>query len=313
MANVLSQVHAPVVATSMMGSIYGAVHTWDDTVSLTDLFGYSGHAFILNIERSLCPSGPTAWDWGAILFPLRQLFSMKRLCATCDMRDVEEARELIWQRTMESIDVGRPTVLWDAHYAEFYLAYGYDAASNEYLIQGPGAELLNHRVPMVNLGRNTGQVWALFPAPHGAPDLDAARWLALKGAAAWHRWRNPRDAQWVFGGDAWQVWIAAMNEEELPHNSTVLSANHHVYAECRQHAAAFLSGLGEEYAEAAEAFRGVAAELATLCEVWPFPGAIPPLAVRRELAQHLASARDAEGEGIQALKAVLAREKLARV
>ena len=98
-------------------------------LTLTDLFGYSGHAFILNIERTLCPSGPTAWDWGAILFPLRQLFSLRRLCATCDMRSVEEARELIWQRTVASIDAGRPAVLWDALYPEFYLAHGYDEAT----------------------------------------------------------------------------------------------------------------------------------------------------------------------------------------
>ena len=71
LAHALPQVQTPTIATSMMAAMYGAVRTWDDSVTLTDLFGYSGHAFILNIERTLCPSGPTAWDWGAILFPLR--------------------------------------------------------------------------------------------------------------------------------------------------------------------------------------------------------------------------------------------------
>ena len=100
MENKISGVNPPAAATSMMGSLHGAVSSWDSSYSLSDLFGYSGHAFILNIERTLCPSGPTAWDWGAILFPLRQIITLKRICATCDMRDADEARELIWLRTV---------------------------------------------------------------------------------------------------------------------------------------------------------------------------------------------------------------------
>ena len=137
MPTILSQVQTPTLATSMMASLYGAVHTWDD-VTLTELFGYSGHAFILNIERTLCPSGPTAWDWGAILFPLRQMYTLRRLCASCDMRSSDEARELIWQRTVESIDEGRPVILWDALLPEFYLANGYDTERGEYLVQEIG-------------------------------------------------------------------------------------------------------------------------------------------------------------------------------
>jgi len=313
MGNTLSQVQAPAVATSMMGSIYGAAHTWDSALTLTDLFGYSGHAFILNIERTLCPSGPTAWDWGAILFPLRQLFSLKRICATCDMRDSDEARELIWQRTIESIDAGRPTVVWDALYPEFYLVFGYDETRNEYLVHGPGAERLDGRVPMTNLGRCTGRVWGLFPAPREAPDHAAARSLALRGAVTWHRWENEHDAQWIFGGEAWNVWIAAMGEEELPHESAALSVNHLVYAECRRHAADFLAAQGAEYAGAAASFQRVAEALQAVCAAWPFPGPIPPLTTRRALASHLAAARDAEADGIRAIKAVLDAERKVKV
>ena len=195
-------VQAPAIATSMLGSLYGAIRTWDDTISLTDLFGYSGHAFILNIERTLCPSGPTAWDWGAILFPLRQMFTLRRLCATCDMRSVEEARELIWQRTVEGIDAGRPAVLWDVIYPEFYLAYGYDLERGEYLVHGPAAERVSGRVSWERLGLHTGKVWALFPGPHEGANRDAARTWRCAG-------RFPgivgpsRGRDGPFGGDAW--------------------------------------------------------------------------------------------------------------
>lgn len=309
METILSQVRMPAVATSMMGALYGAAKCWDDSLTLTDLFGNSGHAFILNIERTLCPSGPTAWDWGAIHFPLRQMYSLKRLCASCDMRSAEEARELIWQRTIDSIDQGRPAVLWDLWYPEFYLAYGYDRDSGEYLVQGPCAECHDNRISWSALGQVTGSVWALFPAPRENADPASARNLALRGAVSWHRWPNERDAQWVFGGDAWDVWIAAMREEELAHDSDALSYNHYVYAECREHAADFLDKLGPDYADAATAYREVATALLTLCDRWPFPAPAPSLAARVELSGLLETARDAESRGIEAITIALAKEK----
>ena len=311
MATVLSQVQGPAIATSMIGSLYGAIRAWDDSITLTDLFGYSGHAFILNIERTLCPSGPTAWDWGAILFPLRQMYTLRRLCATCDMRSAEEARELIWQRTVEGIEAGHPAVLWDIIYPEFYLAYGYDLERGEYLVQGPAAERVSGRVSWERLGLHTGKVWALFPGPHEKSNREAARDLALRGAIAWHRWPNELTSEWTFGGDAWNIWIAAMNEEELAHDTDALSYNHFVYAECRRHAADFLAAQGSEFAEAAEAYRRVADALASLCAAWPFPSPVPAVALRRELAQQLALARDAENDGVRALQAVMSRMKTA--
>ena len=313
MAMILPQVHMPAIATSMMASIYGAVRTWDDSLTLTDLFGLSGHAFILNIERTLCPSGPTAWDWGAILFPLRQMYSMRRLCATCDMRSPEEARELIWQRSMESLDAGHPVVLWDAILPEFYLASGYDDATSEYVLQGPAADRLAGRAGADQLGLRSGQVWALFPFPAEKPDRFAARDLALRGAITWHRWANDRDGQWFFGAEAWDIWIAAMVEEEMAHDSQALSLNHFVYAECRRHAATFLAAQGAEFAPAAEAYHQVASALEVLTERWPFPAPVPDVAVRRDLANYLAKARDAENTAIAELEALLQENCLAPV
>jgi len=308
MPTILSQVQAPPIATSMIASLYGAVRTWDDTVSVTDIFGYSGHAFILNIERTLCPSGPTAWDWGAILFPLRQMYTLRRLCATCDMRSTDEARELIWQRTMESLDEGRPAILWDALLPEFYLAYGYDAECGDYLVQGPGAERMDHRVSFTKLGLHTGQVWALFPGPHEQPNRQNARDLALRGAITWHRWPCDNASQWTFGGDAWNVWINALQEEELAHDPQSIAFNHIVYAECRRQAAEFLAVQGDAYATAAGAYDRVATALEMLCVAWPITAPIPSLEERCELAHHLKVARDAEDEGIAALHTIYPRK-----
>ncbi|MEI7834436.1 MAG: hypothetical protein WCJ56_14710, partial [bacterium] len=305
----IPQVHAPALASSMISSIYGAVHTWDDSITVTDLFGYSGHAFILNIERAMCASGPTGWDWGAILFPLRQLYSLKRLCANCDMRDVDEARELIWERTQVSIDAGRPVVLWDALLPEFYLAYGYDDENGTFNIQGPAAERVAGQVSYLQLGQHTGQVWAIFPSPREDADRDAARDLALRGAVSWHHWENERDAQWVFGGEAWDVWIEAMREEELAVEPAAAALNHHVYAECRRQAAEFLKWQGEQFATAAACYDTVASNLEAIVKGWPMNAAQPTHNERISYAELLVIARDAEDAGVAALDEALLVKK----
>jgi hypothetical protein len=305
----LSGVDAPAVATSMMGSLHGAVNTWDSTYALSDLFGYSGHAFILNIERTLCPSGPTAWDWGAILFPLRQIVSLKRICATCDMRDADEARELIWLRSVEAISANHPVIIWDAILPEFYLVYGIDDEKCEYFVHGPASGRVNGKIPMNAPGRHTGRVWALFPAPHEHADKIAARNLALRGAVNWHKWHNEDDAQWVFGGDAWDVWINALQEDEMPHDAGELSYNHTVFAECRRNATEFLTNQGEDFAEAAAEYNKVAGALEEMCKIWPFPAPAPDKAVRKELIDLLKTAKEAEDKAVNSLKITLDTKK----
>jgi hypothetical protein len=50
----------------------------------------------------------------------------------------------------------------------------------------------------------------------------------------------------------------------------------------------------------------VATALEALCAAWTYPAPIPALARRRELAQYLMQARDAEIVGIAALEQALA-------
>ncbi|HEY3417451.1 MAG TPA: hypothetical protein VGM23_11260, partial [Armatimonadota bacterium] len=121
--------------------------------------------------------------------------------------------------------------------------------------------------------------------------------------------RDP-ESQWTFGGDAWNVWMAALREEELAHSSNLLALNQLVYAECRQHAAAFLREQGDEFSGAADAYGQVAEILGQVCTLWPFPQPIPPYAIRQQLATLLEGARDAEARGIAALEAVLNKEKV---
>jgi len=304
MRNELGTLETPIIMTSMMGAIYGAVKTFDKDITLPEIFGLSGHGFILNIERDLCATGPTAWDWGAILFPLRQMYNLRRLCANCDMRSIDEAKELIWERTIENIDKGYPVVLWDALNLEFYTCRGYDTDTDEYIIDGPGAKKANNVVKSADLGIRSGQVWALFPKESEHQDKENARDLALKGAINWYNWKNDKDAQWVFGGEAWDTWIEAMKAEEMPADPKAIATNHFTYHECRQNAAIFLEGCGEKYADAAIAYKQVANALDKACKLWGINDPTPSYDVRLQIVDLLMLAKFAEKEGIKALNAI---------
>jgi len=307
MRNEITLTETSNLVTSMMGSIYGAVKTFDKDITIPEIFGLSGHGFILNIERELFGTGPTAWDWGAILFPLRQLYSLRRLCAHCDMRSTDEAKELIWERTIESIDKGMPVVLWDALDLEFYICYGYDTDTQKYIINGSRADKTNHQISMSDLGVRSGQVWALFPAKGTKYDKGAAMDLALKGAINWYHWENEKDAQWIFGGQAWDVWINAMKEEEMAAGSLSIATNHFTYRECRENAAEFLSGCGEKYNNASDSYRQVALTLDKVCTLWGLEDKVPSIEIRMQIADLLTLAKYAEKEAVKALEEIYSK------
>lgn len=47
---------------TMMGALRGALDYYGTAASDAWLYGAGGHAFVLNIHRELCPSGPYCWD-----------------------------------------------------------------------------------------------------------------------------------------------------------------------------------------------------------------------------------------------------------
>ena len=46
-----------------MGVVKGAMDYSGIKTSDARAFGGSGHAFLINVHRQLCPSGPHCWDY----------------------------------------------------------------------------------------------------------------------------------------------------------------------------------------------------------------------------------------------------------
>jgi AraC-like DNA-binding protein len=59
--------------STMMSAIKGADEYFDLDWSIAKLFGYSSHAFLINIHADLCPSGPYVWNHDRFFLALRNM------------------------------------------------------------------------------------------------------------------------------------------------------------------------------------------------------------------------------------------------
>jgi hypothetical protein len=63
----------PAFSTTLLGVIRGVADCYGMTHSDAMLYGLSGHAFLMNIEPTLCPSGPYCWNGEGFARQLRCL------------------------------------------------------------------------------------------------------------------------------------------------------------------------------------------------------------------------------------------------
>src|SRR2546426_6610764 len=89
-----------------------------------DVAGMTGYAFHLLVARGLCPSGPTAFDWGALLpgvWRLGRATSVFQVGCWTKPKESEAVREQFRQAhamARREGAAGRPCVMWGAYGAE---------------------------------------------------------------------------------------------------------------------------------------------------------------------------------------------------
>lgn len=126
---------------SYLGSAYGCLKQagmWDGGIH--ELFGLTGMGFHLIMHESLCPSGPTVYNWLEEHFEMldrigvytRQEFVFKASATnTFDL-----ARESATGMIQQSIEAGKPVITWGpTHIAEFGIIYGFDSQDRVFFVE----------------------------------------------------------------------------------------------------------------------------------------------------------------------------------
>jgi len=263
---------------SHLGSLKGCLEYLGSDMTDAWLFGGTGHAFIMNIHETVCPSGPTAWRKHEFLNLIRNMgivtdgiFSHKT------MKDFDKIQENAYQKICQSIDNGIPCFAWELDLPEYGVINGYD--DKGYFFSGPRSEPDKDYTPYKNLGKSEIGILEVYFVQRAASQSDRD---VVKSAFKFATDFKHSPAVWLFddykaGIDAYDQWIRALDKNIA--NGFGVTYNASIWAECRAYARDFMGEakekLGGEFGslfdEGKEYYAEVAEKLESFEKLFPYP------------------------------------------
>jgi AraC-like DNA-binding protein len=249
--------------TTLIGSLKGASEFFDLDWTTAKLFGYSTHAFAINIHRELCPSSPYCWNKDRLFLALRNMGIRRtgtiQLKRGAPPETVSEAEA----RIKAHLDRGKLCILDSL---EHQLIGGYDLQGFTLLLPWKNAPEVTK--PTLSFGaRNEAleqQGWVeftLLEKDEMQADEDDLLQFALQTALRMRS--SPEEFRWPeyrFGDDAWEIWLTGIDQGLGSSHGHWWSAT--VWRECRAMAASFFEEV--EPAMKSEKAAALCKELATL-------------------------------------------------
>ncbi|MFZ5823310.1 MAG: hypothetical protein ACOY94_03010 [Bacillota bacterium] len=300
---------------TLVGALGGLLASAGRDVELPYLAGVTGHAFRLTLDLVISPSAPVELNFHEV-FPLWENLGawFKRVAARPNDESYEAVREEAIQRIRQSLERGRPAIVYDLlQVPEYGLVVGADES----------------RFACLTLANPDEPAWMEIaqwpPAEHAAftraeaitlldlaPGYDRRRAeVASLRFAVDHFWEPPSRDMWLQHGkgayEFWQATLASPLPLHGPDPGLGYSYNLLLLHRARRDAAAYLAELVARYPEAstlanaAEAYERLVAVLEEAVALLPFPGEGLEEA-RGQLAGLLAKALRAEQEGIEQIE-----------
>jgi len=307
--------------TSAAWAIHGAVSYTDKKhLTLTDVMGFTGHAFRMNIDPEIINiAAPTSFPGGYIL--RRNLCNLGYISNLADplMPVPPEKLERVMALVQDSIDRGYPAISFDLFIPEFGLLYGYD--DEQQLFYGKDASK-DGTITYAKFAESS--IDLLFVTTIGE-SLPHSKYEMLRMAldmivthARGKEWMHIFEGKFVQGLAGYDAWISVMERRNADEAGNCF--NIEVVADAREFAARFLkehafrwdgSNIVERtvrnrMGEAAKHYEAVAVAFGELREMFPFPnGGTPkePEAADRAI-KLLEEAKAAETKGVEQLEAL---------
>ncbi|MEN6480055.1 MAG: hypothetical protein ABFD20_10520 [Anaerolineales bacterium] len=234
----------PGIVFSFIAALATALQARGDPVEPVWLMGASGWAFRIIVEKGLCPSSTSVFDWRSIL-PESVRNAGWECIAVTRLWDEEAVRA---ERQAEAraaivagIDAGTPAIVWDLKLPEWGVITGYDdEAQVFYGLAGDGQPAT---MPYAELGEREVKILSVVVpgAPNGRPRAEAVR-RALETAV-----RHAEGGEWgdrpeyQDGLAAFEQWARALTSPIGPtHEQAIYHAAHWAGARC--YARDFLRG-----------------------------------------------------------------------
>ena len=143
----IANLKQPPLNTTLMGCVKGASDYFGNDYSTPMLFGLTGHAFLINIHKELCPSGPYVWKkerFGKLLnnlgIDMTNQFQVGKETTSGERRAVEEELK-------RHLDQGNLCML---NFLEHQLFAGY--GENGFVMLQPWNGRASSEVPAITFG-----------------------------------------------------------------------------------------------------------------------------------------------------------------
>jgi AraC-like DNA-binding protein len=242
----IANLNQPPLSTTLLGCIKGASDYFDGDLSVPMLFGLTGHAFLVNMHKDLCPSSPYVWN-KTRFFELLSGLGIKQVAEYQVTRETPEAeRKQVEEKLKGHLNDGQLCVL---DFLEHQLFGGYDEGG--FLMLKPWGGHAPTEVPAIPFGTwepcLQKEGWAhltVLTKGSGPKPVEEAARDALNHALELQdhpeRYEVPG---YRIGPGAYENWIDAVDRGLGTSHGHMW--NGMVWTECREQAAAFFRELSE--------------------------------------------------------------------
>ncbi|MCX7015960.1 MAG: hypothetical protein NTW86_25965 [Candidatus Sumerlaeota bacterium] len=298
----LEKLAMPPFNTTLMGVVKGALDYHKIEVGAPTVFGVSGHAFLINIHKQLCPSGPYCWNRDAANPLLRNLGLEMTDLGFFSPQSAPEDRAAVEKKLRDALDRGIPCSLMNL---ENQLIAGYD--DDGFLTLQPWAPKVDFPPARLTFGSwrefgdrfhvNFYTLRSANPVEHRKAVLDSLDYaVGLHTNPAKHSLND-----YGIGPDAYENWINAAAEFGATHGNWW---NATVWSECRQMASRYFADIQQGYDGVAQAATELAKTYADIA------GALGRLSEKKmeaaEKVKLLAETKEKESEAIRKVAALAA-------
>jgi hypothetical protein len=240
----MQELKQPPFNASMMGVVKGVIDHYGLGHSPAMAYGGSGHAFLINIHKAICPSGPYCWNYDGFVRLLRNLGLEMTDLGFCSLQSSPDERKRLEQAVMKSLDEGRPC---SALNMENQIVYGYDAG--KLLLAQPWRCEVPVTPASLSLGtwEEFGQeVHANFYSFGKLQPADARKTVRDSLEYAADLFANPgkhSSPKYSIGPAAYDTWMAAVGAGHGASHGNWWNAT--VWSECRAMASAYFAELAD--------------------------------------------------------------------
>ncbi|MHB1355089.1 MAG: hypothetical protein ACYCZF_03820 [Anaerolineae bacterium] len=242
----LSNLHQPPFNSTLFGVLRGVASYYALPYTDAFLYGASGHAFLMNIHKSICPSGPYCWNMEPLHPLLANLGLIMNDLGFYHAGSTPEERSAVETRLKTSLDLGRACSLLNM---EHQLITGYDDTGFITAQPWPAMDFPPAHLTFDSWAEIAGDChinFFVFTRYLQSAEVKAAAAGLRYGADLYQHPEHHSGGDYAVGAGAYHNWISAIvSGQEFNRHGNWWNAM--VWSECRQFAAAFLDEVVAAY------------------------------------------------------------------